>query len=161
MSVALLETNDVLKALFGGLLLSIVIIMAAIDAREMILPNRLNALFAASGVGQAVLVGHPQFADAALGAALGFATLSGIAALFRQVRGVEGLGFGDQKFAAAAGIWIGWDQIAPMLLIASCSALAFSITRSLKQGTFDRATRLPFGPFLGLGVVVCWLAIGS
>src|SRR5258708_36167746 len=118
MSIVLPEPPIILKALFGCLLLAIVLAMAVVDSCEMILRNRLNALLAAGGVGQAVLVGHPRYIDAALGALLGFAILSGIAVLFRHVRGFDGLGFGDRKFAAAAGIWVGWGGNAPMVRIA-------------------------------------------
>jgi leader peptidase (prepilin peptidase)/N-methyltransferase len=145
-----------LQAAFGCLLLSIVATTAIIDCREMILPNRLNFLLAVSGIGQVILVGHPHFTDAALGALFGFVVLGTVAALFRHLRGVDGLGFGDQKFSAAAGLWIGWQEIAPMLLIASCSALIFVTVRSAKKRKFDVVARVPFGPFLGLGTMVCW-----
>ena len=92
------------EAAFGCLLLSIVATMAVVDFREMILPNRLNFLLAVSGVGQAVILGQPSFFDALLGAFVGFAVLWIVAALFRHYRGVDGLGFGDQKFSAAAGL---------------------------------------------------------
>jgi leader peptidase (prepilin peptidase) / N-methyltransferase len=157
MSIGLPSLLIVLKAAFGCLLFATVLIMAVVDCREMILPNRLNALLAAGGIGQAVLVDQPHPSDGALGALFGFIVLSAIAALFRRVRGIDGLGFGDRKFCAAAGLWIGWEEIAPMLLIASCSALAFVIVRSASGWKFDKAARVPFGPFLGFGTVLCWL----
>ena len=157
MSVGLPSLLIALKVAFGCWLLVTVSIMAVIDCRELILPDSLNALLAVGGIGQAVLIGHPDLTDAVLGATFGFFVLSAIAVLFRRVRGIDGLGFGDQKFSAAAGLWIGWEAIAPMLLIASCSALIFLIIRSAGGWRFDRLVRLPFGPFLGLGTVVCWL----
>ena len=156
MSVGLEDLLVEPNAPFGCLLLATVVTMAVIDCREMILPNRLNAILAAGGVGQAIFVGRPDLTDALLGALFGFAILSMIAALFRHIRGIDGLGFGDQKFAAAAGLWIGWEQITSILLIASCSALIFVIVRSAKERKLDIAMRLPFGPFLGLGTVACW-----
>jgi leader peptidase (prepilin peptidase)/N-methyltransferase len=155
-SVGLENLLGVSKFAFGCLLLATVLTMAVIDCRKMILPNRLNAILAAGGVGQTVFVGRPDLSDALFGALFGFVVLSMIAALFRYVRGIDGLGLGDQKFAAAAGLWIGWEQITTMLLIASCSALIFVIVRSAKGRKLDIAMRLPFGPFLGLGTVVCW-----
>jgi leader peptidase (prepilin peptidase) / N-methyltransferase len=149
----------VLKAAFGCLLVAVVVITAIIDSRRMILPNRLNAILAAGGLGQALLIGQPGLVDAALGALVGFIILGAVAALFRQARGVDGLGFGDQKFAAAAGLWIGWEGIAPMLLVASCSALVFVAIRAAKERAFDRAQRIPFGPFLGFGTTACWLVM--
>ena len=157
MSASLPILLILLKAAFGCLLVAIVLMMAIIDCREMILPNRLNYLLAAGGICQAVFVGQPDLTDAVLGALLGFVVLGAVAALFRHLRGIDGLGFGDQKFSAAAGLWIGWREISLMLLIASCSALVFVALRSAKERKFDVVARVPFGPFLGLGTMVCWL----
>lgn len=159
MSIASPDLLIVSKAAYGCFLCAIVLTMAVIDAREMVLPNCLNLLLAAGGVGQALLVGNPRPADAVLGALLAFFTLSAVALLFRRVRGIDGLGLGDQKFSAAAGLWIGWGAIAPMLLVASCSALIFVALRSTNGRTVSRVSRLPFGPFLGIGTVACWLAV--
>lgn len=156
MSAGVEDVLFVWKIAFGCLLLATVATMAVIDWREMILPNRFNAVLAAGGFGQVIFIGRPDLPDALLGAFFGFAVLSMIAALFRYVRGVDGLGFGDRKFAAAAGLWIGWEQIALMLLIASCSALIFVLIQSAWCRKFDIAIRLPFGPFLGFGTVACW-----
>lgn len=156
-----LNSVFLMQAAFGCVLVAIVAAMAVIDCRQQILPDRLNVLLAVAGIGQAILVGQPGLADAALGALFGFAVLAGVAALFRRLRGVDGLGFGDQKFAAAAGLWIGWELIAPMLLVASCSALVFVAIRSVKVRKLDAAMRLPFGPFLGLGTMVCWLVASA
>jgi leader peptidase (prepilin peptidase)/N-methyltransferase len=157
MNAGLPNSLFALKAAFGALLIVIVVTMAIIDCREMILPNRLNSLLVGSGIGQAVLVGQPDLTEAALGALFGFVVLGVVAALFRHFRGIDGLGFGDQKFAAAAGLWIGWEEIAPMLLIACCSALVFVTIRWAKDRRFEVLARVPFGPFLGLGTMVCWL----
>jgi leader peptidase (prepilin peptidase)/N-methyltransferase len=146
------------KLVLGGLLLVLTFVMAAIDCRSMILPNRLNVLVAVGGCCQTILLGRPAYLDAALGGLLGFAVLSVVATLFRHARGIDGLGFGDQKFSAAAGLWIGWQQIAPMLLIASVSALLFVFVRSMRGERLDRSERIPFGPFLGLATITCWLA---
>nr|WP_249145487.1 A24 family peptidase [Bradyrhizobium diazoefficiens] len=110
-------------------------------------------------MGQAVLIGEPGPIDAALGALFALTLLWLVARGFRGYRGADGLGLGDLKFAAAAGLWIGWEGVAPMLLIASASALAFVAFRSWTQRRFDLATRLAFGPFLGLGTAACWLTV--
>jgi prepilin signal peptidase PulO-like enzyme (type II secretory pathway) len=142
-------------------LLAIILALSIADVRQMILPDRLNGLLAVGGIGQILLVGQPGFVNAGLGALLGFTILASTATLFRHVRGVDGLGEGDQKFAAAAGLWIGWQQIAPMLLMACCAALLFVAGQSVKKGTFDRTARVPFGPFLGLATVICWLMVAT
>lgn len=144
---------------FGVLLVATVVPLSFVDLRHLIIPNYLNALLAAGGIFQSVVLGHPDFVDAGLGALLGFAILCALAISFRYLRAVDGLGLGDQKFAAAAGLWIGWQNITSMLLIASVSALVFVGIRVAAAQTIDRAVRLPFGPFLALGTVACWLAV--
>jgi prepilin signal peptidase PulO-like enzyme (type II secretory pathway) len=151
----------VLEAAFGGLLFAIVAVLSIADFRRMILPNRLNFLLAVGGIGQAAIIGQPGVLDAVFGGLLGFGILAAVAALFRHVRGVDGLGFGDQKFAAAAGLWVGWTEIPHMLLIAACSTLVFVAIRAAKERRFDVAARVPFGPFLGLGIIVCWSAVAK
>jgi leader peptidase (prepilin peptidase) / N-methyltransferase len=157
MSVEWLASFVTLRVLFGSVLVVIIATMAVIDCRKMILPDRFNLGMAVTGISQSLLIGRPGPIDAGLGALLAFAMLWTVSTLFRSYRGIEGLGFGDLKFSAAAGLWIGWEGVAPMLVIASCSALLFVCLRSWKRRKFEATARLPFGPFLGLGTAVCWL----
>ncbi|HET9715102.1 MAG TPA: A24 family peptidase [Pseudolabrys sp.] len=147
----------VLKIVFGSLLLAIVSAAATVDYRKMILPNHITFLLAVTGIAQSTLVDVPKLWDACFGAAMAALILGLVAALFRKFRGIEGLGLGDQKFAAAIGLWIGWREVALMLLMASMSALLFVSFRALKQRRLDMAARTPFGPFLGFGAIVSWL----
>ncbi|MBU6462908.1 MAG: prepilin peptidase [Bradyrhizobium sp.] len=142
---------------FGTLLFATILIMGFVDCRRLVLPDCLNLVLAAGGVGQAFIRGDPGFVNAGAGALVGFLALYTVAKLFRRARGIDGLGFGDQKFAASAGLWLGWEHIAPMLAIASITALGFVVIRWMQTGTFDRYHRMPFGPFLGFGTAVCWL----
>lgn len=156
MIVDWLTSAETLRVLFGGILIALVFALALLDYQVMILPDRLNLALAVAGLCQAILIGRPGLIDAALGSFFAFALLWIVARIFRLYRGIDGLGFGDLKFVAAAGLWLGWEGIAPMLLIACCSALIFVLFRAWVQRGFDARQRLPFGPFLGLGTAVCW-----
>jgi leader peptidase (prepilin peptidase) / N-methyltransferase len=139
--------------LFGGLIVA----LAVIDARRMILPDRLNLSVALTGLAQSLILGQPRIIDAAIGGVFGAATLMMVSTVFRRMRGIDGLGFGDVKFVAASGLWIGWEGVPRMLLLASVSALfCFSIL-ALRAGKLDRTTRIAFGPFLGLGAFCAWI----
>ena len=151
------STHFVFFCLLGGILLT----LAVFDFHRMILPNWLNLSLAAVGVTQSIVVSQPTLVDAALGAFAAGGSLMLVAALFRHLRGVDGLGRGDLKLAAAAGIWTGWQGIPLMLLMASVSALAFFIVRAVWNGNLDRDAPLPFGPFLGLGTLLAWLVIAA
>src|SRR5262249_49563340 len=141
------------KAAFGCVLLGLVVHLAIIDSRRMILPNSLNANFAAGGLAQSVVTGQPALIDALLGAIAGAAVLACLAAVFRRVRGIDGLGGGDLKFVAAAGLWIGWQDMSWMLLIAALSALGFVAVQGMRSGQWQLGTGMPFGPFLGIGTI--------
>ena len=53
-----------------------------------------------------------------------FALLYGFRAGYRALRGTEGLGLGDVKLAAVAGVWLGWADLPMAVNIAALSALA-------------------------------------
>jgi leader peptidase (prepilin peptidase)/N-methyltransferase len=133
--------------MFDCLLVGVVLALAVVDLKKMTLPNRLNLLLGAIGAGQSLVLGSPSPIDGALGAVVGASCLMLIAAPFRRWRGIEGLGFGDVRFVAAAGIWTGWQGLQLMLSIASTSALAFVAARAVWKREFDRMAALPLGRF--------------
>ncbi len=135
-------------ALVGWWLLA----LALIDLRTFRLPDALTLTLLAAGLGLAtarlpVDLVLPDPRDAALGAAAGCLVLLSIRWLYSRTRGVEGLGLGDAKLAAAAGAWLGWAALPSLLLFAAATALvgALVVHRRLRG---DLA--VPFGPALAL-----------
>ena len=136
--------------------------IAAIDARRFIIPDEFNAAAFVLGLINAAL----QFPDAA-GAAVATAALRGIVtalalfalwAAYRRLRGREGIGLGDVKLAAVAGVWLDWPSIPFAFEIAALAALAVCLARWLVSGRSIRATtRLPFGLFLAPAIWIAWL----
>jgi leader peptidase (prepilin peptidase)/N-methyltransferase len=150
---------DALRIAFGGVLAGLLLVLAASDARTMLLPDRFNLLLAGGGLGQNLVIGLPGLRDAFLGSVIGGGLLGLLAAAFRRLRGREGLGLGDVKLVSAAGLWIGWQGVPMLLSIASLAALAAIAARAVLQEEFDRAALMPFGPFLALGTLVTWLSL--
>ncbi|WP_050991960.1 prepilin peptidase [Bradyrhizobium yuanmingense] len=143
--------------LFCGLVLAAILLALSIaDFRRNILPNALTLLLGVCGLLQSIIVGRPAPLDALMGALSCAALLFGLAAAFRQIHGTDGLGFGDIKLGAAAGLWLGWEPIPWMLLIASMLALAFILARALWRRRLDRFERTAFGPFLSAGILASW-----
>lgn len=156
------ETSMVItltNTLFGLTLFTMIGALTVSDLRSMLLPNYLNALLALTGMCQSLVLAQPHVLDAVLGAAIGAAFLVLLRLTYRHLRGINGIGSGDIKFTAAAGLWIGWQGLPLMLTVASSSALAFVGIQSALARRFDRYTMLPFGPFLGLGLLVAWAAM--
>jgi leader peptidase (prepilin peptidase)/N-methyltransferase len=69
----------------------------------------------------------------------------------------EAMGFADVKFAAAAGLLLGWQKLLLGVLIASVvGSVVLVILNRVKDQ--DRTTEYPFGPFLASGFLIAMLA---
>ena len=133
------------------LLLAAVLLWAAvIDARRLILPDYLTLPLTAAGLALAWLQ-PPDLTTRLIGAAAGFLVFAGIAFLYRKIRQRDGLGLGDAKLLAAAGAWLGWEDLPSVVLIASVGGLIWALVKRP-----DAKTQLPFGPFLALGFWLVW-----
>ncbi len=142
--------------LFGALLAVLVATIAFVDARKLIIPDALNASLAAGGFAYqswlASGIAWKALAFAGIVVGLFFA----IYMWFIHVRGVHGLGLGDVKMAGAASFWFSPWNLSLFLLVTCITALLFVFFQYLRGARLSRSTKLPFGPFLGLGVFVTW-----
>jgi leader peptidase (prepilin peptidase) / N-methyltransferase len=124
------------------------------DIRFGIIPNWLNALIAVLGLARGLAMHGSSGAlmGAVAGVVIGAALL-----LLRQGyfawRGVQGLGLGDVKFLAAAGIWTGLADFPLLLLIATLAALVLAGILHLTGRAVTARTAIPFGPSLALGLL--------
>jgi leader peptidase (prepilin peptidase)/N-methyltransferase len=128
--------------------------LVLIDLRRRILPDRLNFALLAAGLGVTALA-DPQMGSVLLRAAeaaLAYALAWSLRALHARLRGRIGLGLGDVKFLAAATAWTGLAALPLVILVASLTALLALGLAALSGRRIGAATRLPFGPFLALGL---------
>jgi leader peptidase (prepilin peptidase)/N-methyltransferase len=128
-----------------------------IDLRCWLLPDGLTLPLIIAGLAAAFLFNPDQLTERALGAALGYASLMTIAALYRALRGREGLGGGDAKLLAASGAWLGAAALPQVILLAALSALAAAAGLRVAGIRLGIHSALPFGPFLALATWVLWL----
>lgn len=134
--------------------------IAVIDQRKMIIPDGLNALLGVCGFISMAMSCSLETADLVLGPLLGGAVTWCFRVAFYRIRQIEGLGLGDVKFVAAAGCWTGALALAPMMFISTTSALAYVLFCKLAGSPLSSNQRLPFGPFLSLGlVIVAWVQL--
>jgi leader peptidase (prepilin peptidase)/N-methyltransferase len=128
-----------------------------IDSRCWLLPDVLTLPLVIAGLAAAALFDPDQLADRALGAALGYLSLLAVAALYRRLRGRDGLGRGDAKLLAASGAWLGASALPQVILFAALSALAAAGCLWFAGMRLRAHSALPFGPFLALATWLLWL----
>lgn len=150
--------GDIFAAAWLPVLLALPMTVPAafIDLRARIIPNGLNLALLLVGLG-VLAARDPGAAPLALAralaeAAIAYGLLWGFRAAYARMRGRTGLGLGDVKFIAAAMPWIGLAQLPLMVLIASTSALLTVVALHLSGHRIEGRTRLPFAPFLALGL---------
>jgi leader peptidase (prepilin peptidase) / N-methyltransferase len=129
-------------------------VLAWIDIRYGIIPDWLNLTIAGLGLSKAVIIGG---APAGLEAACEGAIIGAIFWLLRRLyfafRQVQGLGLGDVKFLAAAGIWSGIEGVPLLILVAALTALACAGLMQLAGRQLTGQTSISFGPFLAIGLL--------
>ncbi len=140
--------------------------IAVVDARHYRVPDPWNIAAAIGGLIVAWLSARPIFSEqtAALGASLLHAALCGGAFwLLREAyyrwRDAEGLGLGDVKLAATAGIWLGWQLFASAVVVAAAAALLWIGARALAGRAWPRDRKIPLGAFLAPAIWMCWYGL--
>ncbi len=139
-------------AVFGWLLLA----LGALDLLAFWLPDRLTGALAAAGLATGFWF-DPPLADRAIGGAVGFGALWLIAAAYRRLRGRDGMGGGDPKLFGAIGLWLGWQMLPAVLLIASMVGLGVVLAAHLRGRAVAADTALPFGTLLAIAAYPAWL----
>ena len=128
---------------FTGLLVA----MSGIDLRTTLLPDQLTYPLLWIGLGLATMTLFVSPVQAIFGALAGYLSLWSVYWAFKLLTGKEGMGHGDFKLLAALGAWCGVGGILPIVLMSSMiGAIVGSLWIGLRGR--DRATPIPFGPYL-------------
>jgi leader peptidase (prepilin peptidase)/N-methyltransferase len=150
-----------LHGAFGGGLAFIMLAIAISDARTFIIPDALVLAALALGLLDAALAANVTMTEAIAipalrGIVLGAAFWS-LRAGYRWLRGREGIGLGDVKLAAVAGVWLDWLPITFAVELAALAALAAVAVLTLRGRQFTAKTRMPFGCFFAPAIWLVWL----
>lgn len=143
---------------FGAMVFTgFLVALSGIDLRTQLLPDQLTLPLMWLGLIAASDNLYFGAKPALLGAVAGYLSLWVVWWLFKQLTGKEGMGHGDFKLLAAIGAWTGLKGILPTILISSLvGAIIGSIWLAVKGR--DRATPIPFGPYLAIAgwIVFFW-----
>lgn len=141
--------------LLALLALGLMIIMVT-DLETRIIPDAmLLALLPVAVAWQWRHGGH--WLDAGLGLVVGPAVILPARALFKALRGRQGLGLGDVKFIALAGLVTGFAGLPTFLILGGVLGLGFGVAWRVA----GRGAVFPFGPCLAIALLLCLLLPGA
>ena len=133
----------------------VLVALTFIDIGHMLLPDQLTLPLVWLALIAAVMGITISPADAIIGAACGYLSLWSVFWLFKLITGKEGMGYGDFKLLAVFGALLGWQALLTIILLSSVVGAVIGITLLSIQGK-DKATPIPFGPYLA---IAGWVAL--
>jgi len=135
------------QAAAGLLFTWALIALAGIDVRTQLLPDQITLPLLWLGLLIALIPLYVDAPTAILGAAIGYLSLWSVYWGFKLLTGKEGMGYGDFKLLGGLGAWMGPWALLPIVLLSSLIGAIVGSVLLAVQGR-DRATPIPFGPFL-------------
>ena len=142
--------------IFLSAIIVVLLTIAAIDYKTMIIPNgTVIALIIIGGLYTVARIIFPQefvISITWLEALIGFFAAS-VPLFLVAVLSKGGMGGGDIKLMAAAGLFLGWKGVLVAMIAGSLIGAIVSLTLiALKKK--KRKDMIPFGPFLCLGILI-------
>ena len=126
-----------------------VIILVITDLEHYIIPDQIQMWLGLLGIAYLIQLELPIF-PALGGAVAGFVFGYILCVGYPMIRGIEGLGFGDVKFFAVAGLWLGWKDLIPFFIVSG----ALGVLLALLWRALGRGQYFPFGPALGITLLL-------
>ena len=144
-----------LKALAAAVFLWSVIALALIDQKTGYLPDDITLPLTWLGLLVNLAGAFAPLAEAVIGAVAGYMVLWSVNAIFRAVRGVEGMGYGDFKMTAAVAAFLGWRELFMVILLSSFVGLFFGSAQMIaaRRG-LDWKFKFHFGPYIAIAGVI-------
>ena len=125
-----------------------------IDLQHQIIPDAISLPGIVAGLAVSFLPGDISVLDSFIGIIAGGGSLYLVAVVYEWLSGKEGMGGGDIKLLAMIGAWLGWKSLHFVILISSLAGVIVGVPCLLLAGKGLRV-RIPFGPFLALGALLC------
>jgi leader peptidase (prepilin peptidase) / N-methyltransferase len=140
-------------ALFTILLACLLSAISYVDFRHMRIPDLLSTLLLLGGLAFWLVTARGSLPTQIIAGAGMAAALWLVRITHASLTGRIGLGLGDVKMVGAGAVWINPMLLPFFVFSASASGLAYA----LYIGKEGQDGRLPFGPFLAIGLFSCWM----
>lgn len=153
LSVALFWEKSHIYMAVAMVVSSLLICVFFIDLEYMLIFDRFQILLGLCGVAAMFTDSFTAWHDHLIGAAVGGLVFIGLYFGAIAVLKAEGLGLGDVKYAAAAGLLLGWQKLIPAILVGSVLGAVFMVAANRIRHA-EKRTEYPFGPFLVVGTLL-------
>jgi leader peptidase (prepilin peptidase)/N-methyltransferase len=125
--------------------------LAIIDWRTYEIPPGFNYFIAAMGLVHLAMHANAEYFEGWLTYVIGFFAASAILMIIFLVTKGKGIGGGDVKLMAAAGLLLGWQQI---LLALALASILGSIIHLILMKVKGKERLLAFGPYLAAAIFI-------
>lgn len=135
----------------------VLVALTFIDIDHMLLPDQLTLPLVWLALVASVMGYTIAPTEAIIGAVFGYLSLWSVFWLFKLLTGKEGMGYGDFKLLAVFGALLGWQSLLTIILLSSVVGAVIGIILLSIQGK-DKATPIPFGPYLAMAgwITLLW-----
>lgn len=120
------------------------------------LPNLLTFTFFCAASVAAYVSGPFPMSWHLAGAAAGLLLPILLNMAYRKLRGRDGIGMGDAKLLAGAGMLVAWPSLPMLLAFASLAGLGYAFVRLRNKTVTSSGLHIPFGPFIGAVTLSVW-----
>ena len=146
-----------LNAIYALFFTVMLIALAGIDVKEKLLPDQITLPLLWVGLIANLNDFFVPLSEAVIGATAGYLVLWSVYWVFRLITGKEGMGYGDFKLLAVFGALLGWQSLLTIILLSSVVGAIIGIALLSIQGK-DKATPIPFGPYLAIAgwITMLW-----
>lgn len=141
-----LSVQGALLCLFAVALL----IMVVADLEHYIIPDQIHLFLLPLGIFYHYVIGTDPM-EVGIGFLIGMAIGLALHHGYRWLRKKEGLGYGDVKFFAVAGLWLTPLPIVPFLFLSGVLGVCFGLLWRL----MGKGAIFPFGPALAAALFLC------
>ena len=148
------------KLLNDLILITALVGIAWIDRKTLLIEGRLIALAMGLRLLWLSFFAPQEMLNSLTGLLIGAGILYFIGFLYETFRHRQGLGEGDAAVLGLIGLWVGWQGLGTVLLIAALSGIIIGGISLLRQREVNQnipdllRTQIPFAPFLCLGGLI-------
>ena len=144
------------------ILVTVLVGITRIDGKTLLIEGRLVALGMGLRLAWLSFFAPQEMLNSLTGLLIGAGILYFIGFLYETFRHRQGLGEGDAAVLGLIGLWVGWQGLGAVLLIAALSGIIIGGISLLRQRKVNQnipdllQTQIPFAPFLCLGGLIVY-----